>query len=1544
MKSKHLGLFIAVMLIAGLVPFANLSSAVSVTTTNLELTYIKGETITFNVTIDTEGIRIPIEDIDVVFGNTMSFTCSFTEDGLNLSGPAQCMSVDLVPELDYGYGYSVDFGYGYGYLGELKYTITLDSSIMTLGLYSLVTDVNTGGPVLSSSPSAFTLLPPTVDYIVIEDAANVAGTEIPDQPVNVGFTIQGWAASYNNVIGYMGDVSVTWTVTGQGSAAPGTGITSTYDAGLAGGAGTWKADDGAGHDDTVVFTVAAPTVDTIVIEDAASGAGSEIADQPVNVGFSIPGWAASYNTTAGYIGDIPVTWSVIPSGTEDASTTGDGGVEDTFNAGNKGGTVKWWANDGSGHLDNVTFTITPPTTDYIQIDDLPGGVGTEIIDQNRWALWTIEGRAVAYNTSSGYNGEATVTWTVANALGATAFTTDGTGSFDEFNAGNTAGVAMWQVDDGNGHTDTVVFTISPPTIDNIFITANMTGGWEIIPDSIVDVGEGRIVWADIYNGTTNFLYTIDANWTVYNNGSTATITNSAGVQNGNGTNSTFYSGITGGVAYLNVSVDLNGTLFYHNVTITVNEPTMDYIRIVDGNNTGVEEIGNQTINVGTTFTGFVATFNTTAGYIGDISANWSLKTQAGAESTIDNESLIRLSNNFTAGNKGGDANWSAAVYLGGVWYNDSVLFTITPPTIDRIDMEITANGAAALADLTVYVGWTKTVWLATYNTTAGYLGPVSPSWTLENTNGAAASISVVTGTSESFDAGIAGGTAEWNASYMDASQGGKWFYDSVELVITPPVVYMVLIRDNAGGIGTVIPDMTAYVGWDKLGYAAAYNLTVGYVYDTSCTWTVVNANGATASANDGTGASDGFMAGTSAGTATWTADDGNGNADNVVFTITPPTVDYIQIVDSSDTGMDMIDYMTVYVGWEKEAWAAGFNITGGDIYVVDVEVTWTVENFDGASAYTENETGDVDGFGDTATFFADVAGGSANWTASYLKAAGLWLNDTINFTINAPTVDWIVIEDAAGGSGSAIADQDVTLGYSIIGFAIGYNETGGDIYVNDMNSVWSLSNNGEAIGTTSGGTIYMNTYEAGDRGGSAEWTAHDNIFGKIDSVVFIILDDLKPVTESLLIDGQVGDLELGSSVEELVLSATVQDLATGYGTITDIEYFMDTIGADGTGVAMTSSTRAFDGANETASITIDISEWSVGDSHTFYVHGFDGTMWSEFLDVTVSTFDNQEPVPDVTTVVLEGVDDTGGIAPEETHITITIELSDLGTGDQNLAGAELFFDVLGAEGAGYVMEAVDGAFDSPTELVTITIPIPDGWKKGEDHSILVRGVDVDGNWGGAADIPVRVLESVDEPSEFPWWILIVAAAVVFLLIIVVVKRKGGDEEDADTDDLDAEDGLGGAVVVEEVGAMTDGPMDEEVPEEEMAKAEEMECPTCGETINAGISVCPSCGEEFDWEEKEVEVDMEETEEPVDMPEEDLEAAAAVGVVETTPSEPVDAETPDEELVEDDKLECPTCGGVIKVGIAACPTCQEEFDWEEEEAEDMNDLDNELEDL
>jgi FtsP/CotA-like multicopper oxidase with cupredoxin domain len=92
------------------------------------------------------------------------------------------------------------------------------------------------------------------------------------------------------------------------------------------------------------------------------------------------------------------------------------------------------------------------------------------------------------------------------------------------------------------------------------------------------------------------------------------------------------------------------------------------------------------------------------------------------------------------------------------------------------------------------------------------------------------------------------------------------------------------------------------------------------------------------------------------------------------------------------------------------------------------------------------------------------------------------------------------------------------------------------------------------------------------------------------------------------------------------------------------------------------------------------------------------------------------------------------LAPNPTDgsvdVTVSATVSDVATGNANIAAAEYFVGAPGADGTGIAMLPTDGTFDSPTEGAsgTITITTLTALASG-DHTVYIHGQDSMGNWG-----------------------------------------------------------------------------------------------------------------------------------------------------------------------------------------------------------------------
>lgn len=107
-------------------------------------------------------------------------------------------------------------------------------------------------------------------------------------------------------------------------------------------------------------------------------------------------------------------------------------------------------------------------------------------------------------------------------------------------------------------------------------------------------------------------------------------------------------------------------------------------------------------------------------------------------------------------------------------------------------------------------------------------------------------------------------------------------------------------------------------------------------------------------------------------------------------------------------------------------------------------------------------------------------------------------------------------------------------------------------------------------------------------------------------------DEVGPVTTNVLCNPNPCP-----SQSLLTLTATVDDTATGANYVMAAECFIDTVGDNGTGTAMSASDNYFDSPYENVEAQFNISSLSPG-NHTIYVHGKDAFgNWGNFSSGTL---------------------------------------------------------------------------------------------------------------------------------------------------------------------------------------------------------------------------------------------------------------------------------------------------------------------------------------
>ena len=178
--------------------------------------------------------------------------------------------------------------------------------------------------------------------------------------------------------------------------------------------------------------------------------------------------------------------------------------------------------------------------------------------------------------------------------------------------------------------------------------------------------------------------------------------------------------------------------------------------------------------------------------------------------------------------------------------------------------------------------------------------------------------------------------------------------------------------------------------------------------------------------------------------------------------------------------------------------------------------------------------------------------------------------------------------------------------------------------------------------------------------------------------------------------------------------------------VTASEYFIDTIGAPGSGLAMTG---AFGGDPVDATATIALGPLATGD-HIVYVRGLDGL--GNWGTVASATFSKDASGPATSGAVVNPTSANG-----TANATLTATADDRASGGSNIAGAEYFIDVQGADGAG--IPVTPSTTTAPVASLTATIAAAtiNGLTEGP-HAILVHSRDATGAWGDVATVTLIV--------------------------------------------------------------------------------------------------------------------------------------------------------------------------------------------------------------
>ncbi|UCG70580.1 MAG: fibronectin type III domain-containing protein [Thermoplasmata archaeon] len=1402
--------------------------------------------------------------------------------------------------------YGAEYNFTAGYIGDVLAAATWVSDGPSIvdaaspGSSSIITcsDTNSGTVTIMlddgthQNTTQVTVSPPTVDYIQIRDEAGGTGTVLSD-PLNypsywVGNSTTFYGASYNSTAGYLSDVPITSTWSSDdpsivGVTTPGDSSTITC-SDTNWGTVTITLDDGT-YQNTTQVTVMEPTVDYIQIRSASGGGGVDLTD-PANypdypLGYTTTFYGAEYNITAGYIGPVPAssTWSSNDTGIVLVTSPGEqsGITCDNVNYG-------WvWVelDDGNGHIVQTQVTVLEVVVDYIQIRDQTGGGGNDLGDPAYYPEYPVghstDLYAAAYNSTSGYIGDLSVDWTIPIT---TILTITSPGSSTNVVCSNTDwGTITLTADDLQGNVNTTQITVLEPTVDTIQIRDAPGGaGTELsdpanYPDYVL--GYSTTFYGAQYNDTAGYLGPVDFSLATWDSNDTS-IVNLNPITPATG-DSTVVTCDNVNFGWVWVTLD-DGEGHQIQARVTVLEVVIDYIQIRSAAGGGGVDLGDPvnypSYPVGHSATFYAAAYNDTSGYVTDLSVDWTITPPT---TTILTVSTPGSSTSVDCSN----TDWGTVTITAndGQGNTNTTDVTVLQPTVDYVLIRDAALGAGTdLSNVANYpsypVGHITTFYGARYNDTAGYLEDVPSTSTWDS--GDPGTVTVISPGTSSI---ITCSDTVWGTVTITLTDGAYPTKSSTtDVTVIEPTVDYVLIRDTAGGAGLDLSDPANFpsypVGHITTFYGAEYNNTADFIGDVPLNSTWTSQNPAIVDAGPTGSTSTITCDDTAWGLVTITLEDWLLHQAITNVTVLEPTVDYVLIRDAAGGGgnnlCDPANYPTYPVGHFTSFYGAEYNNTAG--YIGDVPSTST---WDSADPNIVTVTSPASQSVITAS---STTGGSSVIT---LEDDDSGHQNTTTVTVLDPTVDYIMIVDAAGGAGNWVGYMTYAISETDTFYLAGFNNTAdyiGDLnadpWFSDNTSVGSLSpttgsssttftaqdvsadstcqvtayydslTNLTGILTVLGPKVdYIQIRDAPDNGGAVVTTATyivweiDNFYAAAYNHTEGYLDDVEVTWESNAITvGQVTPLGLWTNF-------TAQNVATDSTCIITATYIIGITNQTGLLTVLAPRIDEImirDGADGGGDIVLTRT-YDASETDTFYAAGYNQTVgYVEDVDVTWSS-DNTG-----VGTVTPGPGSSTTFTAEDVTVDGTCKISaDYPTDISNSTGvitviatvdtegpaqpAQPILNVKGTDEIGMTWEAntepdldhyiiqrstdPDGEWTNITTVdKSVTSYTDTGLKAGKKYYYQIVAVDESGNqsppspWAGA---------TTDSEDEFPWVLLLlplIIAIVVILLLWLLLRRRKKEEEELPPEEAPPEEAPEAAPPTEEFA-------EEELPEEEFVEEE-----------------------------------------------------------------------------------------------------------------------------
>ncbi len=666
----------------------------------------------------------------------------------------------------------------------------------------------TNGSWLDTETGNLTVLS-DIDKITLRNQSGGGGEWFGDTTVISETTFTVYAAGYNNTRGYLRDVPVNWSSTNNSLCAVGLRrssdeIVRTHGEGTCRITGIYS----PGVSNTTGTVTVISDIDHVTIRDSANGEGSPVKNVSYLLEQEDRYWAAGYNNTTGYRGDLRVFWtstndSVCTVTSSENTYTNirfldEGQCEVKIN-------YAWLVWNSTGTI-TVLFDI-----DYLVIHDAPAGGGQPVIGNDLFVGFYYNFYAAGYNLSDGFRRDLGVDWTNSNSSVCKPVSVmEKRYRMEAWVPGicRLAATYLSRVTNETGNMS-VLLDVDRMTIRD----APSGGGIPLGNKTLYTYLEYRF-YAAGYNSTTGYLRDLKVIWSSSNNSLCPL----------------YWAGdfaievIPTLPGTCNLTAEYRGLMSNKTGTLTVSLD-IDHIEIRDGPGGGGDPISNRTYFTGQDAKYYAAGYNKTLGYRRDLDSSW-LSTNTTVCSLYQPPAVSYVQVSFLA-----EGECEIIADFHGLVSNSTGTLRVEWD-IDYIAVVDAPNGSGnPVGDRTFFLDSVDYFFAAGYNNTLDYRRDLKSAW--ESTNTTVCGITPLTNGSAHFLAKSIG-YCRIIATYL-----GRVSNSSGNLTVKSEIDY-IIIRDSPGGGGAWVGAGDYVITTEHSFYAAGYNNTRDFIEDLDVLWTADN--------------------------------------------------------------------------------------------------------------------------------------------------------------------------------------------------------------------------------------------------------------------------------------------------------------------------------------------------------------------------------------------------------------------------------------------------------------------------------------------------------------------------------------------------------------------------------------------------------------------------------------------------------------------------------------------------------------------------------